>query len=771
MAILLFVCIFGPMLAPHSLTTTLEVEYKDGKVVAPPLTPFESLDYPLGTDKWGYDLLSMILNGLRYTVFIAVAVTIIKMLFGTIIGMYIGTWRKVPSFIVAFENAWSYVPLFLILYFFLTPINYATLLEPNTLVASFIIIASMISIPSIVSSIRQKTGEIKQLAYIEAAKTLGAKRNRLIWNHIFPQLKESLLVMFILEIVYVITIMGQLALVNIFIGGTIVRYDPLIYLSVTKELSGLVGQARGNVYGNTHILIVPLIILLFTTIAFSMLASGLKNKFQSDYQRTPWIKTGHEPKMYPKRKQYDNAGKFYQLSPNQLAFLALSITFVAAGCYVYFTNESNIGVKQESHATYDLSLDMNNSGAFTASGDLEIKNLSNDDWDSIVLYQLKGISGAEIDRITINKKEVDYVVSEETIKIKLPEEMKSKGKHQISMSYSFNLPEEGKTLLAEGGTLRLTEWYPKAAVYQAGEWKIGEEIEGINTHYTNFSDFGISYQLPEGYSIASSADKDAASGQSSGNLKMKDVREFSIVLLKDMEVIEKQAREGVGLRLFSGSGDEDHLERTWQLANRALQFFQEEVGEYPFKQLDIILDQPSTQSYPGIITMAVNKEDDKAFDYELVQMIAQQYFKAAIASDPYNHAWISEGMSAFAASLYLKIAENQSESQAFAVPIAQMKKIEIEGLRSQRANVPLDELIDIGFISGQPALQINQMVNEHFHLQGYEVNEVSSKYLADFYKQYQFSEVDTKEYIQFTSSYFSVPRGSFNNWLSTKASR
>ncbi|WP_254119158.1 hypothetical protein [Bacillus sp. FJAT-29790] len=129
--------------------------------------------------------------------------------------------------------------------------------------------------------------------------------------------------MFILEIVYVITLMGQLALMNIFIGGTMKRFDPLIYLSVTKELAGLVGQARGNIYGNTHILFVPLIVLLFTTISFSLLANGLKNRFQSNYARTPWIKTGWEPRFKPIRKQFGQKGRIWTERGGKLASFVL----------------------------------------------------------------------------------------------------------------------------------------------------------------------------------------------------------------------------------------------------------------------------------------------------------------------------------------------------------------------------------------------------------------------------------------------------------------
>jgi ABC-type dipeptide/oligopeptide/nickel transport system permease subunit len=332
---LFFLSIFGPFLAPHTLTETLETKYENGTIFAPPLDPLISSDYPLGTDKWGYDISSMILFGIRHTIFISLAITLIKMTIGTIIGIYIGTWKRTPGWLESIENSWSYVPLFLILYFFFNSINFGHYLETSTLIISFIMFTSVISMPSIISSVRKKSSEISKSVFIEAARTLGASRHRIIWKHIFPQMKESLLVMFILEIVYVITIMGQLALMNIFIGGTIVRYDPTIFLSITKELSGLVGQARGNIYGTLHVLIIPLIVLLFTTLSFSLLANGLKNRYQSNYQRTPWIKTGFEPKLMPKRKEYGKRNTWWNITDGKFISIISILIFIGLGSYFY----------------------------------------------------------------------------------------------------------------------------------------------------------------------------------------------------------------------------------------------------------------------------------------------------------------------------------------------------------------------------------------------------------------------------------------------------
>lgn len=324
-SILLILALIGPMLAPHTMSDQFITSYMDGKLVTPPLKPFELMEWPLGTDRWGYDLLSMMLYGLRYTMLIALAVTLLKMIFGTIIGIYTGVWKRTPGWLTAIEQAWGYMPVVLILYFFLSPVTFNSPLKPPVLALYFIVVASVVSIPSIISSVRQKTVELNKSMYIEASRALGAGKHRIIWKHIFPQMKESLLIMFILEIVYVITIMGQLALVNIFIGGTTMTLSPVLYHSVTHELAGLVGQNRSMIYATEKFgLLLPLGVVLVMTIGFSLLANGLKNRFEANYQRTPWIRTGLEPRLAQKRKQYDKKISLGKLLRERLAFLFVS---------------------------------------------------------------------------------------------------------------------------------------------------------------------------------------------------------------------------------------------------------------------------------------------------------------------------------------------------------------------------------------------------------------------------------------------------------------
>lgn len=779
-SILLFFAVFGPYMAPHTLIETMETHYKNGKILAPPVEPFKFKEYPLGTDRWGYDILSMILNGVRYTVFISLAVTIIKMAIGTLIGLYVGTWKKVPGWVEAFENAWSYVPLFIILYFFLRPININSFLTPMQLILYFIIVTSAISIPSIISSVRLKSSEIKKSVYIEASKTLGASRNRMVWFHIFPQMKESLLVMFILEVVYVITIMGQLALMNLFVGGTRQTFDPIIYNSITKELAGLVGQARGNVYGTFHVLLIPLAVLLFITISLGLLANGLKNRFQSNYQRTPWIKTGFEPKLIPKRKEFGQGKRVSRLTPEKVSLGIIAVAFVAAGCYVYAQKDTNVGVKNYSQAGYDIQLKMNHNGVFHAKANIKAKNLSEKNWRELVFYFIpnvfqkghqntndKGFSNVKINSIEVEGEKAAFSLNKDTLKVKLSGKMKKNESRTVAVDYNFTVPEEGNRFSKIEDRYYLAQWYPMLATFEKGKWNKKDYQDGLETFLTDFSDFKVKYDFPKGYSIASSADEDPALKKNTGEIKAENVREIFIAAFKDMKHYDSDSN-GVKIRLFTEGDHNKDPKEALKLAKNALSFYQEKIGEYPHKQLDIVMDKGQNMEYPGIITVDPYTENDRFFKTALVHEIAHQYFYGVVINDQYNDAWLDEGITEFATNMYFHIGEKESIFQAQLFSQGRMNRAEELNLGRQYSNLPLNEIKSTAFVYGQPALKLYEMVQDHFIIKGKDPETVSMQYLSDYYNHFKYKQVDTAQFLKFTTNYFYIPTGYFSDWLNVE---
>lgn len=290
--LLILIGIIGPYIAPYEedFQERVRNEVVNGKtvIISPPLPPSEI--HWFGTDKWGYDLFSLLLHGARYTVFVTIAIAILRVILGTLFGLYLGTLDQQQRWWLSIENAWSYIPIFIPTYFLLKGININSDLSTAALVAIFIALVTLLGIPSVVSSIRQKTEQIKEMQYVLAAISLGAGRNQVIFRHILPHLKEQIAIILVTEVIATMTLMGLLGMFDLFVGGTSMSLDPVIYSSITHEWAGLLGSYRGFIYGSyTWIYMAPLVAFIVAVASFTLLAKGLRERFQETYHRTPFI--------------------------------------------------------------------------------------------------------------------------------------------------------------------------------------------------------------------------------------------------------------------------------------------------------------------------------------------------------------------------------------------------------------------------------------------------------------------------------------------------
>ncbi|MED4585227.1 ABC transporter permease [Brevibacillus choshinensis] len=290
--ILVIVGVIGPYVAPYELDfqEKLRNEVIGGKtmIISPPLPP--SNEHVFGTDKWGYDMLTLLLHGAPYTVFVTLAVALVRLVIGTGIGLYIGVQDKPQRWWIAIENAWSYMPIFIPVYFLIKGVSINPLMPTSTLVALFIGVVAVLGAPSVASSIRQKTEQIKETQYVLAATSLGAGREQIIFRHILPHLKEQIIIILVTEMVAIMTLMGLLGMFDLFVGGTKMTMDPVLYHSITHEWAGLLGSYRGFVYSNyTWIFLTPLVAFVWAIGSFTLLAKGLREKFEQTYHRTPFI--------------------------------------------------------------------------------------------------------------------------------------------------------------------------------------------------------------------------------------------------------------------------------------------------------------------------------------------------------------------------------------------------------------------------------------------------------------------------------------------------
>ncbi|MBP2241713.1 peptide/nickel transport system permease protein [Cytobacillus eiseniae] len=287
------IALIGPFLAPYDLEHSKKIDYiinsnGEGQLRASPFPP--SKEHIFGTDKWGYDVLTLMLYGAKYTIFTVLLVAFVRVMIGTTLGIFRGlksqqsTYKR-PKRISLFSG----IPVFIIIYFIMVGINIEPVLSPTSLViiqATFMI---LLGIPGVFNVIFSKTLEIKKKAFVEAARTLGGSKLHISLKHIFPALKVNLLTIFFSECIQVLHIIGQLGIFNLFLGGTEKQYLPTIYLSITNEWAGLIGQSRSFLYNAQWVVIFPLLAYLLFLFSLYAISSGIGKNMKNDRRRTNYI--------------------------------------------------------------------------------------------------------------------------------------------------------------------------------------------------------------------------------------------------------------------------------------------------------------------------------------------------------------------------------------------------------------------------------------------------------------------------------------------------
>jgi peptide/nickel transport system permease protein len=172
-----FVAIFGPALAPYQPTAM-----KMTKRLAPP-----GPDFMMGTDDFGRDILSRILHGAGASFQVGIFSVGISLIAGTLLGLlsgYRGGW--VDMTIMTVMDVLFAFPAVLL------AIAIMAILGPN--LGNVILAIGIVNLPVFVRLTRGAVFSVKNLLYIEAARSLGVPPWVIAFRHVLPNILAPLIV-------------------------------------------------------------------------------------------------------------------------------------------------------------------------------------------------------------------------------------------------------------------------------------------------------------------------------------------------------------------------------------------------------------------------------------------------------------------------------------------------------------------------------------------------------------------------------------------------
>ena len=173
----LFLAVFGRFLAPYGLN-----EQVGSAALQPP-----SAEHWFGTDQLGRDIFSRVLHGSADVIGLAGSGTALAVLFGTLLGLLTGYWGGwFDDLLMRFFDTLLAIPALLL-----------ALLMLGTLganVYSILIVLAVVYTPIVARVVRSVTLGLKQTAYVEAARALGAGQARILLISVLPNCMAPIIV-------------------------------------------------------------------------------------------------------------------------------------------------------------------------------------------------------------------------------------------------------------------------------------------------------------------------------------------------------------------------------------------------------------------------------------------------------------------------------------------------------------------------------------------------------------------------------------------------
>lgn len=228
LGILTFLAIFGPVIAPKDPNRQSLVER-----LMPPFTANEAgvVDFPLGTDALGRDVLSRLIYGVRVSLLVGFVAMFIGGVLGTALGIIAGYFGGVLDDVIM-----RLADIQLAFPFILLTIMVLVVLGPGLL--NLVIVLGVGQWVTYARIARAQTLSQREKEYVEAARSIGARDWEIIVRAILPNILAPLIVIASFNVASVILSEASLSFLGLGVPPTVPTWGGILAESRDQLLAG-----------------------------------------------------------------------------------------------------------------------------------------------------------------------------------------------------------------------------------------------------------------------------------------------------------------------------------------------------------------------------------------------------------------------------------------------------------------------------------------------------------------------------------------------------
>jgi hypothetical protein len=323
--------------------------------------------------------------------------------------------------------------------------------------------------------------------------------------------------------------------------------------------------------------------------------------------------------------------------------------------------------------------------------------------------------------VTITPEETKDI---DIIKLTLPAALAPKQSVFISTPFHVKLPY----LFSRGGYSEqfyaITQWYPKAALYDKDGWHTMPYLDQ-GEFYNDFGSYKVSITLPENYKVAATG---LLTETASGPTLKRTVTPEKITKTKKPFFPKKEKKEDVNIpsslkqKIYTYAADSvtdfawfadkrfmvktDTIQlpthtvkascyilpenaelyaQSIRFTKNAIRFYSKQFGEYPYPTVNVVsapqsVQYASSMEYP-MITM-ITESSEKEVDATMAHEIGHNWLMGILSTNERDHAWMDEGINTY--------VERRYREKYYPATDEKVKDLNLSGLNGSGVHVLLN---------------------------------------------------------------------------------
>lgn len=230
----------------------------DARLTPPAFLAGGTWAHPLGTDNLGRDILSRMMYGGRFSLFVASSAVVLAALIGITAGVVAGYRGGLADVLVMrLVDVQLAFPLILLVI--------AIIAVLGTSLPMLIVVLGIPAWAHYARIIRGSTLVVVAAQYVEAARALGGRESRLIFRHVLPNLATPMVILTTFEIARLLLLESAVSFLGLGIQPP------------TPSWGTMIADGRNHIYEGWWVSTIPGLAIFLVVLALNFIGDGLRD--------------------------------------------------------------------------------------------------------------------------------------------------------------------------------------------------------------------------------------------------------------------------------------------------------------------------------------------------------------------------------------------------------------------------------------------------------------------------------------------------------------